>query len=60
MYRFNKFRLEPCGKARAVRVSLLISPADSSRLVIYTIEENFEAEATVGMDENEGEEDDDE
>jgi len=28
--------------------------------VIYTIEENFEAEATVGMDENEGEEDDDE
>ena len=42
------------------RVSLLISRADSSRLVICTIEENFEAKATVGMDENEDEEDDDE
>jgi len=42
------------------RVSLLISRADSSRLVICTIEDNFEAEATVGMDENEDEEDDDE
>jgi len=39
---------------------LLISRADSSRLVICTIEENFEAKATVGMDENEDEEDDDE